>query len=231
VIERTDRLNAVGLLAAGMAHEINNPLQGMLSHLRALQPYVPPDSAARRNLDMAQKGVDTIASLVRRLLMLGSATDDAGHDGADTQEAIDFVAQLLESQFRRVNVRIERNAEAQGVRVAMPRAELIQIVMNLLINARDAMPDGGTVRVRAAAEDDNTVRVVISDTGQGIAPELMGKIFAPFFTTKGSKGTGLGLSVTESLVRSRRGQISVKSEPGKGTSFDIILPRFQGERK
>ncbi len=229
-MERTDRLNAVGLLAAGMAHEINNPLQGMLSHLRALQPYVPPDSAGRRNLDMAQKGIDTIASLVRRLLMLGSAGDDTGREGADIQEAIDFVTQLLESQFRRVNVRIERATEAQGIRVAMPRAELIQVIMNLLINARDAMPDGGSVRVKAEAEDDS-VWLVVSDTGQGIAPELIGKIFAPFFTTKGSKGTGLGLSVTESLVRSHRGQISVKSEQGKGTTFDIILPRFQGEKK
>jgi PAS domain S-box-containing protein len=221
-MERTDRLNAVGMLAAGMAHEINNPLQGMLSHLRALQPFVPADSSGNRNLEMVQKGIDTISSLVRRLLMLGS-TDEQSRAGADVQESIDFVAQLLESQFRRTNVRIERGVAIQGLNIAMPRAEFVQILMNLFINARDAMPSGGVVSIQTDARD-GVAHVRVSDTGQGIPPELIGRIFAPFFTTKGSRGTGLGLSVTESLVRACKGSIAVDSKPGTGTTFHVTLP-------
>lgn len=227
VLERTDRLSAVGTLAAGMAHEINNPLQGMLSHLRALQPYVPPDSAGHRSLEMVQKGIDTISSLVRRLLLFGSS-GEPGREGADVREAVDFVTQLLESQFRRTNVRIERGAAASGLRVAMPRAEFIQVLLNLLINARDAMPAGGVVGVETTGAD-GVAHVMVSDTGMGIAPEHMGRIFAPFFTTKGSKGTGLGLSVTESLVRGCGGAITVESTPGRGTKFVVTLPLQQGE--
>ena len=228
VMERTDRLNAVGMLAAGMAHEINNPLQGMLSHVRAIEPFVPPESSGRRSLEMVQTGIDTIASLVRRLLMLGSA-GDGDRDGADVREAVDFVAQLLESQFRRTKVRIERHFSGQGIRVAMPRAEFIQILMNLLINARDAMPQGGVVRVEVS-EAEGAARLIVSDTGQGIPPEVAGRIFAPFFTTKGSKGTGLGLSVTESLVRSCNGRIAAESVPGEGAKFIVTLPFFEGGR-
>lgn len=227
-LEQADRLTAVGTLAAGMAHEINNPLQGMLSHLRALQPYVPQDSAGSRNLEMVQKGIDSIASLVRRLLMLGTAAE-SGHEGTDVREAMDFVTQLLESQFRRTAVRIERGEIAGTPRIGMPRAEFVQIVMNLLLNARDAMPDGGVIRIETG-HGGGVARVVVSDTGPGIPPELRNRIFAPFFTTKGSKGTGLGLSVTESLVRSNGGTIAVESPAGGGARFVITLPVFQGGR-
>lgn len=226
MMERTDRLNTVGMLAAGMAHEINNPLQGMLSHIRALQPYVPPDSGGVRNLEMVQKAVDTIASLVRRLLVLG-ANDEGAGGGADVGEVMEFTAQLLESQFRRTKVVIARQLPPAHLRVAMSRAELTQVLTNLLINARDAMPDGGTVTLSAAADGERaTIRV--TDAGCGIAAELLDRIFVPFFTTKGNKGTGLGLSVTESLVRSSGGGIAVESTPGKGATFVITLPRFSG---
>lgn len=228
VMERTDRLTGLGMLAAGMAHEINNPLQGMLSHVRALQPYVPAESAGRMSLDMVQKGIDTIASLVRRLLMLGSG-DERNREGADVLEAVEFVSQLLESQFRRTSVRIERDVAAKNLRLAISRAELIQILMNLLINARDAMSGGGTVKLRAEMTGSEGV-LTVSDTGQGMPPEVLEKIFAPFFTTKGTKGTGLGLSVTESIVRSNGGTISVSSQPGQGTTFVVRLPLREGDK-
>lgn len=227
LLERTDRLNALGMLAAGMAHEINNPLQGMLSHVRALQPFVPPESSGRRSLDMVQKGVDTIAALVRRLLMMG-ASDESGRDGTDVFEAVEFVTQLVEAQFRRVNVSIQRNVTSRNLRVVMPRAEFMQVLMNLLINARDAMPTGGIIRVAAEA-DGQAVRISVADTGLGIPPEIRKDIFAPFFTTKGSKGTGLGLCVTDSLVRANHGTISVVSEVGSGAEFIVSLPMPHGK--
>jgi signal transduction histidine kinase len=178
---------------------------------------------------MVQKAVDTIASLVRRLLVLGS-TDESTGGGADVGDVMEFTAQLLESQFRRTKVSIERRPPSHNLRVAMSRAELTQVLTNLLINARDAMPEGGTVTISAEA-DSSMASIHVTDRGCGIAPELLDRIFVPFFTTKGNKGTGLGLSVTESLVRSNGGRIAVESPPGQGATFVVSLPRFSGATK
>jgi PAS domain S-box-containing protein len=226
LMERTDRINTLGLLAAGMAHEINNPLQGMVSHVRALQPFIPVDSSGRRNLDMVQKAIESISSLVRRLLALGSA-DESGGQGADLQECLDFVSQLLESQLQRAGIRLEREPLPRPVVVSMPRAEFVQILMNLLINARDATPTGGRVRVSVGVEGTYAV-VTVSDTGQGMPAEVLRDIFTPFFTTKGARGSGLGLSITDSLVRTAGGRIEVASEVGRGTVFKTYLPLLGG---
>lgn len=227
LMERTDRINTLGLLAAGMAHEINNPLQGMVSHVRALQPFIPTDSSGRRSLDMVQKAIESISSLVRRLLALGSA-DEAGSHGADLQECIDFVAQLLESQLQRAGIKLEREPLSRPVVISMPRAEFVQILMNLLINARDAMPGGGKVRLTVAVQGTYAV-LTVSDTGQGMPADVLRDIFTPFFTTKGARGSGLGLSITDSLVRTAGGRIEVSSEVGRGTVFTTYLPLRGGE--
>lgn len=221
VMERTDRLNSLGLLAAGMAHEINNPLQGMMSHLRAVERILPEEAEARRNLMMVEKGIETIAGLVRKLLYLGSSEKSV--ESADARECLEFVLQLLAEPMKRSRIRIESRFPETRMILAIPRRELIQVLLNLLINARDAMPDGGEIRV--AAEISGGMGLIqISDTGPGIPPELMRRIFSPFFTTKGTKGTGLGLSVAESLIRSKGGQITVESEPGRGATFTVSLP-------
>lgn len=225
-MERTDRLNSLGLLAAGLAHEINNPLQGMLSHLHAVQRSVPPKTPAQTSLDMVERGIDAIAMLVRKLLSLGTA--EQGLEMADARESLEFVSQLLESQFRRARVRIVREPGDAVVPLAMPRRELIQVLLNLIINARDAMAQGGTITVSAAIEGTRGI-VTIADTGPGIPPNIIGQIFTPFFTTKGTKGTGLGLSVAESLVRGSGGTIDVKSESGKGTCFTLRIPLARKE--
>lgn len=227
-MERTDRLNSLGLLAAGMAHEINNPLQGMLSHLHAVQRSLPADFAARKSLEMLERGIDTIATLVRKLLFLG--TTEQGMEMADARESIEFVTQLLDSQFRRSRIRIARRVPPRPVSLAMPRRELIQVLLNLMINARDAMADGGTLTVDCRVEAGQGI-VTIEDTGAGIPPEVLARIFTPFFTTKGTKGTGLGLSVAESLVRGCGGTIAVRSVPGTGTAFTLRIPLARGESK
>ena len=227
-MERTDRLNSLGVLAAGMAHEINNPLQGMLSHVHAVQKALPEQSPARTNLTMVERGIDTIAMLVRKLLSLG-ATDQGG-EMSDAGEALDFVTQLLDSQFRRGRIRILREEGSVPATLAMPRRELIQVLLNLLINSRDAMPSGGTLTL-GCRNDGEYGFLTIADTGSGIAPEILGRIFTPFFTTKGTKGTGLGLSVAESLVRGCGGLIQVKSQPGRGTTFTVQIPLARKERQ
>jgi signal transduction histidine kinase len=225
-MERTDRLNSLGLLAAGMAHEINNPLQGMLSHLHAVQRALPKEFAAQRSLEMLERGIETIATLVRKLLFLG--TTEQGLEVADARESMDFVAQLLDSQLKRARVRLELRRPDRRVALAMPRRELIQILLNLMINARDAMPQGGALTVGFRVEDQMGI-LTIADTGNGIPPEILGRIFTPFFTTKGTKGTGLGLSVAESLVRSAGGVIQVQSRPGQGTLFTVRIPLARGD--
>jgi len=225
-MERTDRLNSLGMLAAGMAHEINNPLQGMLSHLHSVQKSLTADERARNSLEMVERGISTIATLVRKLLILGRQNLQES-ENVDCREAIEFVTQLLSSQFQQSRVRIQINAPAPSPIAAMPRRYLTQILLNLLINARDAMPEGGLIAIEMASTG-QLVEIRITDTGVGIPASEMPNIFKPFHTTKGAKGTGLGLSVADSLARSSHGTISVESVPGK-TTFTIKLPLAGGK--
>lgn len=220
-MERTDRLNSLGMLAAGMAHEINNPLQGMISHLHSVQRSGTIDEASTKSLFMVERGIDSIAGLVRKLLILGRAQEQEA-ETVDCCEAIEFVTQLLASQFKAVQVRFEVELKEPSIMVAMPRRYLAQILLNLFINARDAMPKGGPIRVTAGIREETCV-VTITDSGVGIDPQELPQIFKPFYTTKGAKGTGLGLSVAESLVRSSRGTIGVQSQSGE-TTFTLGLP-------
>lgn len=226
VLERTDRLTSLGMLAAGMAHEINNPLQGMLSHLHSVQRAMPEDSPDRTSLDMVERGIETIDNLVRKLLILGKP-EDLTEESVDLREALGFVIQLLSRQFRKSRVTLETHLPAEPLTLAMPRRYLIQILMNVLINAHDAMPKGGTVRVRASRAAGH-VDIAVEDNGVGMTEEQRTNVFKPFFTTKGTKGTGLGMSVADSLVRSVKGTISVDSRPGKGTTFHFHLPAAGG---
>mgnify|MGYP001166028537 CR=1 FL=1 len=220
-MERTDRLNALGMLAAGMAHEINNPLQGMLSHLHAVQRAIKTDEQARKSLVMVERGIDTIATLVRKLLILGRSHEQES-ESVDCREAIEFVTQLLASQFKRTKVTVEVELRSPSLVVAMPRRYLTQVLLNLLINARDAMPKGGIISITGDVRE-GFAEIAITDTGCGIPPNELSEIFKPFHTTKGAKGTGLGLSVAESLIRSSQGAIEVESQPGK-TTFLLKIP-------
>ncbi|MCO5062195.1 MAG: PAS domain S-box protein [Kiritimatiellae bacterium] len=221
MMERTDRLNSLGLLAAGMAHEINNPLQGMMSHVRAVERSLPEKAPAQNSLAMVARGIETIAGLVRKLLVLGTA--EKGTDKADASDCVELVMQLLGAPLRNVQVKVETAYPTQRLILAIPRSELIQVILNLSINARDAMPDGGAIRVHLSREAGFGI-IRIEDTGTGIPPEIVSRIFTPFFTTKGVKGTGLGLSVVESLVRGNHGTIAVESPPGRGAIFTLRIP-------
>jgi PAS domain S-box-containing protein len=220
-MERADRLNSLGMLAAGMAHEINNPLQGMLSHLHMVQRLVEDDERASSSLRMVERGIDSIATLVRKLLILGRSTDEED-EVVDCREASEFVIQLLASQFARGKVSMETTFAERNIVAAFPRRYLTQVLLNLLINARDAMPDGGRIRL-SLGKDGGMAVISISDEGTGIPPERMDEIFKPFYTTKGATGSGLGLSVADALVRSAGGTIEVDSQPG-ATIFTLRVP-------
>lgn len=222
IMERTDRLNTIGLLAAGMAHEINNPLQAILSHLAQARRGLTGDPKAMTSLDMVERGVETIASLIDKLLTLGGSSANIPN-GADCGKAVRFVRQLTESQMSRVGITFEIEGSPPSRALQIGEKELIQVLLNLLINARDAMPDGGTVCVQCS-ETESECRIAVRDTGKGISPEILPQLFTPFFTTKGARGTGLGLVVALSLIQTAGGTIEADSTPGQGAIFTLHIP-------
>lgn len=222
MMERTDQLSSLGVLATGVAHEVNNPLQGMLAHLDAVRRELPPDFPRLKSLEMVERGIESIASLVQRLLWIGSGAGEA-QGACQFADAVGFVTDLLASQFQKAQIKLSVEARVLHVGLAIPHREFVQVLMNLLMNARDAMPDGGKVTLTCDVAGEEAC-IAVEDTGVGIAKENLARIFTPFFTTKGRKGTGLGLSVAESLVRGHRGSLTVESEPGKGSRFIIRLP-------
>ena len=140
-------------------------------------------------------------------------------------DAIEFVLQLLGGRLKERNITVKKVPMATGsrVRLQIARSELTQVLVNLVVNACDAMPDGGIIRIACARSGDyGTIRV--ADTGHGIAPDQLDQVFSPFYSSKGNLGTGLGLSICESIVRQCNGQIDVTSEPGVGTEFIVRLP-------
>ncbi len=225
ILERTDRMNTLGLLAAGIAHEINNPLQGMLSHLGRIRRALPADFARVDSMDMVERAVETIADLIQQLLRLGNPDPDHRGELAECGRAVEFVAQLTLAQLKRSDIAlIVKNLKPADCRLAIPERELTQVLLNLIINARDAMPDGGVLTITTDSTDDE-VFITVSDTGTGIPPDELSRIFTPFYTTKGAQGSGLGLSVAASLIQSCDGRIEVASKPGEGATFTMTLPR------
>jgi two-component system, cell cycle sensor histidine kinase and response regulator CckA len=223
VMERTDRLNTIGLLAAGMAHEINNPLQGILSHLEQVKRQPFTDPKAQQSLQMVERGVKSISVLINRLLVLGSSGSHAHALASDGREAIRFVVQLTESQMTAACISLRVVGDCPHLIMAISEKELIQILLNLIINARDAMPDGGCLTI-AMKRDGAFGCIEVTDTGAGMTEEVRQQIFTPFYTTKGQRGTGLGLAVAASLIGAVNGTIDVDSEPGTGTTFKLRIP-------
>lgn len=223
VLERTDRLSALGLLAAGVAHEVNNPLQGMLTHLDAVRRALPTAFERRKSLDMVERGIESIASLVQRLLWLGSSGGDDGAETSKFSDAVSFVADLMGAQLQKRKIHLHIHARSLHIVLPIPHREMVQVLINLLMNARDAMPEGGTVTLTCDREGADAV-IALTDTGPGIPADLIGRIFTPFFSTKGAKGTGLGLSVADSLVRAHGGRIWAESPPEGGARMCIRLP-------
>ncbi len=222
LLERADRLSALGTLAAGVAHEVNNPLQGMLTHLEAARKVLPADFSRARSLDMVRRGIESIASLVQRLLWLGSGSQDDSQT-SNFSDAVSFVVDLMSVEFQKLKIHIHLKARTLHVLLPIPHREMVQVLINLLANARDAMPKGGDITITCDRRNSEAV-ICVADTGPGIPPETISRIFTPFYTTKGAKGAGLGLSVADSIVRAHRGTLWAESAPGEGARFFIRFP-------
>ena len=172
----------------------------------------------RRQTDRATGIVNNLLNFSRT----GGVTDFAE---VDLHRVLDDTLQLLEPQLRQSRVELVREYAEDLPRVYANAGKLQQVFTNLLLNARDAIPDGGQIKLRTISHDPDVLTVEIADTGIGIAPENVARIYDPFFTTKGvGRGTGLGLAVSYGIVQEHSGHIAVESAPGRGTTFRITLP-------
>jgi signal transduction histidine kinase len=228
-IYRAERLAAAGQLAAGVAHEIRNPLTAIRSTVQYVVQDYAEGSPKRALLQELLAEVDRIDRTVNGLLSLTRAKEFVP-EPVDVLDVLEQSIVLVNAQAQRQGVRTERQHVSQEMRVVGDTSELKQVFLNLLLNALQAMPEGGLLRSCVeewrsgmGAPSGRWVQIRISDSGVGIPADQIDKIFDPFFTTK-REGTGLGLSVCHSIIHRHEGEIDVQSEVGKGTTVSVRLP-------
>jgi two-component system, NtrC family, sensor kinase len=220
---QADKLSSIGLLAAGVAHEVNTPLAVISTYAQMLAKQISGDEQKFKLLDKIAKQTFRASEIVNSLLSF-SRTSPTEFVEVDLNKVIRETLTLIEHQLQKVSVEVKLNLEPGLPPVKANSGKLQQVFLNLFLNARDAMESGGTLAIRTWNED-GFARIDVSDTGQGIPPEHLERIYDPFFTTKGArKGTGLGLSVTYGIVREHGGTIGVESRPGAGARFHVELP-------
>jgi signal transduction histidine kinase len=219
---QADKLSSIGLLAAGVAHEVNTPLAVISTYAQMLAKQVANDDQKSILLDKIAKQTFRASEIVNSLLNF-SRTSTTSFGDVDLNKVVRETMSLLEHQIRKVGVEVKLDLAGTLPPVHGNAGKLQQVFLNLFLNARDAMDGGGELSVRTWAEPSGA-RVEISDTGHGIPAEYIRRIYDPFFTTKGSgKGTGMGLSVTYGIIQEHKGSIEVSSRQG-GTRFQLRLP-------
>lgn len=226
---RSDRLAMIGQLAAGVAHEINNPLGSILLFSRLTVQQLPAQGRARENLERIEKETKRCHAIVKSLLDFARERKPLV-EAVDVNRLLDETLKLFEGQFLFQNIQVARDYDAKLATIPADQSQLQQVFMNIVLNAVDAMKGKGRLGIATKSNDaEGTVDIAISDSGPGIAPENLERVFDPFFTTKGvGHGTGLGLSVSYGIVQSHNGDIAVASEPGAGATFTISLPAMKG---
>jgi hypothetical protein len=220
---QADKLSSIGLLAAGVAHEVNTPLAVISNYAQMLAKQVSGDEQKSQLLDKIAKQTFRASEIVNSLLNFSRTwTSDLAE--VKINGVIQETLALLEHQLRKAGVAVQTDLDDAIESIRGNEGKLQQVFLNLFLNARDAMEPSGTLRV-ITRRSDKGVEVSVIDTGHGIAPEHMGRIYDPFFTTKGvKKGTGLGLSVTYGIIQEHGGAIEAISRPGEGTCFRLEFP-------
>jgi PAS domain S-box-containing protein len=217
----SERMASLGLLAAGVAHEVNTPLTGISSYTQMLLDGASADDPRTVVLEKIEKQTFRAARIVNGLLNLSRPTagDTSERTVVDLNAVANDVLALLEHQFDKGRVRVRRELAPAPVTLVGYEFKLQQAFLNLFLNARDAMPSGGWLTISTRVSDGRAIAEV-SDTGVGVAAEHLARIYDPFFTTKGvGRGTGLGLSITYGIVQEHDGHIHCDSSPGQGTRF------------
>jgi len=224
---QTDKLSSIGLLAAGVAHEVNTPLAVISTYAQMLAKQIAGDAEKAPLLEKIAKQTFRASEIVNSLLNF-SRTSTTEFAGMDLNKVLTETLTLIEHQLAKASIEVKLALDDALPRVKGNHGKLQQVFLNLFLNARDAMESGGVLAVKSGAQD-GFVRVTVADTGSGIAPEHLARVFDPFFTTKAARrGTGLGLSVTYGIVKEHSGAIEVDSEVGMGTRFHVTFPELAG---
>jgi signal transduction histidine kinase len=230
---QAEKLTSLGQLAASIAHEINNPLAGVLVYTQLLSKKVTGDAFKKEEalgyLSKIEAEVGRCSRIIRNLLDFARQTEPMLRL-LDINQVIEQVLAMVGHQAQLQNVEVVKEFNPSLPKVMADFDQLQQIFTNLTLNAIQAMPEGGRLTLRSSAVD-GEVRVDVQDTGYGISKENMGKLFTPFFTTKAKgKGVGLGLSVVHGIIERHKGRIKVQSEVGKGTTFSVYLGGYNDEK-
>jgi signal transduction histidine kinase len=224
-LQQREKLSSIGLLAAGVAHEVNTPLTGVSSYTQMLLGMLPQADPKHALLQKVRRQAERATNIVNNLLNFSRTGDATEFSEINISRVLDDTLQLLEPQLRGNQIQIVRDYDPEAPAVIGNGGKLQQVFTNLLLNARDAIPMGGSIRISTLPTEDHSVTIEIADNGIGIAPENVAKIYDPFYTTKGvGRGTGLGLAVSYGIVQEHSGHITVDSIPGEGTIFRITLP-------
>jgi two-component system NtrC family sensor kinase len=231
-VYQSQKLAAVGQLAAGVAHEINNPLTGVLSYSSFLLKRAADKPEFKEDLEVIVRETQRCRGIVKGLLDFARPSPPEKHP-TDINEIVERAIRIVQTQLAAHRVEVQKTLRPDLPTVQADANQIQQIIVNLLLNADDAMGEGGgTVTLATALKTDGDapltgareIEISVSDTGCGIPPANLERIFEPFFSTKGRKGTGLGLAVAWGIVEKHNGRIEVESEVGKGTTFRVLLP-------
>jgi len=229
-LSQADKMSSIGLLAAGVAHEVNTPLAVISSYAQMLAKQLTGDEKKSALMEKITRQTFRASEIVNNLLNF-SRTSGSEFGEIDLNKVIHDTLTLLEHQFKTARIVVKPELAAGLPPVQGNAGRLQQVFLNLFLNAKDAMPTGGKLTV--ATSDGGNVNVSVSDTGSGIAPDHINRIYDPFFTTKTApregqnRGTGLGLSVTYGIIQEHAGKIRVESQPGAGTTFHLEFPRVR----
>lgn len=216
-----ERMRAVGTLAAGIAHDVNNMVTAIAGASQALRAHIGGDKGLAY-LSAIEAAATGAAAMVERIRFLSSPGESNACILCDLREVIASCLALLETHLRRQEIEHRVDCSEPLPMKANPHA-LTQVLVNLVLNSADAMPDGGRLDVSARGDDADAV-LVVRDSGHGMNREVLAQAFEPFFTTKGTRGTGLGLALVRDVVRQHGGSVDLASEPGRGTTCTIRLP-------
>jgi len=225
---QSEKLAATGRLAVSVAHEINNPLQGIGNYLAVISRQVAEDGPLHEDLEMVKLGFGRITEIVRRLRAFYRPIGEE-MEPTDINGVVERVLALVGHQLSLGQVKVKTELAEQELPVLGSAGQLEQVLVNLALNAQEAMPGGGELTLRTTLRDD-VVQLQVSDTGHGISEEEMSRLFQPFYSGRGGKGLGLGLWISHNIIEGHGGHIEVESQVGEGSTFTISLPACQRER-
>jgi len=226
LILQTEKMSALGRMAAGIAHEINNPLAGILLYSSNMIKKVPKEGPLKEGLDIIVHETIRCREIIQELLDF-SREREPKKTLVNINDVIGKALNILENEFKLNHINVETDLSEEMVNSFLDENQMEQVFVNLLINAVEAMDEGGRIRIKTRrGPEGKCMKIEFEDNGCGLPKEALDQIFEPFFSTK-PKGTGLGLAISYGIVQTHLGDIRAYSEPGKGTSFVIEIPLIQ----